>query len=124
MSFSWLPPACYDAELSYDFTYAYPNATAPNKWNWYEDLAATRPVPISRVEAGDYEALYVSWEYHLVHCVFMFKKLHRAVEQGLKIDGYIGNMGHTEHCGRTLLGDRTMDPASVNTMIRQKFPTC
>ena len=127
MSFSWLPAACYDTELSYNFTYAYPNVTTPTRWQWYEDEYGGKPVPLADVETGNYKKLYVTWEYHVVHCVFMWKKLHRAVNSGGRVDSYVGNLAHTEHCARILLDqDEDMGGGSdiVNTAIRMKFPTC
>ena len=128
MSFSWLPPACYDTELSYNFTYTYPNATTPTRWQWYEDKDGGKPVPLADVETGNYKRLYVTGEYHVVHCVFMWKKLHRAIVRGGKVDSYVGNLAHTEHCARILLDQEEEmgggGSAIVNTAITMKFPTC
>ena len=115
-SFSWLHRDCYDTDLveqflSYEF------------WEWFEDEDATVPIERQDVLEGKHKYLYVSWKYHLTHCTFMWKKLHRALLRRGAIDNYIGDLGHTEHCSRMLLTDG-MNRTSTNTIIRRKFTTC
>ena len=93
------------------------------QWHWYTDRRGSREVPYAEVQLGEHKELYVTWEYHLVHCVFMWKKLHRAVQNGWKVDNYLGNMGHTEHCGHMLLNEG-IGRGALETGIRQKFPAC
>lgn len=58
--------------------------------------------------------LYVTDEYHIVHCVYMWRKLHRGLEveskelepgssEGAWIDSYTSNFMHTHHCTDVLL---------------------
>lgn len=123
MSFSHLPSRCYDAELTSEFL-------SHRNWTWYlspHDVEST--VSQAEVLTGRYPELYVSMEYHVLHCTYMWKKLHRAVSRGGPIDGYIGRYEHTEHCammieeamGLASSGDRFV---AVNTVITAKWPTC
>ena len=118
ISFSWFPPACYDAQLSQDFD----DITT---WEWFLDPNATQPVSHESAMTGEYSGLYVNWEYHIRHCTAMWLKMHRAVLGGGKaaIDSYIGELTHTRHCGDMLL---TRDPPldALNTIILLKFPHC
>ncbi|KAI0129732.1 hypothetical protein BJ170DRAFT_617380 [Xylariales sp. AK1849] len=116
MSSSWLPDACYDEELMHEFE-------ALQAWHWYRDPSGTQPVPTKEVLRGDMDRLFVSFEYHRAHCVFMWKKLHRALAAGQLVDSYIGNYDHTSHCGHMLMmGNESLD--SLNTQIVRKFPAC
>lgn len=119
ISFCWLPDACYDEELSTTFD----NITT---WEWFLDPNRTQPIAHEEAMTGEYTGLYVNWEYHLRHCTFMWKKLHRAVLGTGKsaIDGYIGPLAHTEHCSEMLLQDRDVGFDAINTIILVKFPDC
>ncbi|OJJ47404.1 hypothetical protein ASPZODRAFT_16085 [Penicilliopsis zonata CBS 506.65] len=113
MSFSWLPPRCYDVELSAEFLQR-------SDWEWYLDAKGMLPVPRETVLAGEHESLYVSWEYHLVHCTYAWRKMHRAVMMQVPLDGYIRQYAHTEHCERMLLR-QGVDWNTTNTIIQTKF---
>jgi len=116
VSFSWLPPACYDAVLVDDFL-------AVEPWEWFLDPLGTQPVLLEAVQRGEGSEMYVSWRYHIVHCVFMWQKLHRALDNGRVIDAYIGNYNHTSHCGHMLMMENEAK-AALSTIIRRKFVGC
>jgi len=118
MSFCWLPDACYDAELSDEFR--------AHNWEWFLDANQTESVPQAEALSGVHPRLFVNWEYHLKHCTYMWRKLHRAVlgKGNMAIDSYIGSYAHTRHCEHTLLTDREVGLAEVNTIIRVKYPDC
>lgn len=116
MSFSWLPEQCFDEDLINEFELI-------QDWHWYADAEGTKEVPKSQVLLGEAEGLFVSFAYHQAHCVFMWKKLHRAVENHRPIDGYIGNYSHTSHCSGILL-TQVGNFSALNTKIFRKFPSC
>jgi hypothetical protein len=95
-------------------------------WTWYLDGHGQQKADEVDVRNGIHKEVYVSWEYHLMHCTYMWRKMHRALLQDLdSLDGYIGNLGHTEHCGEMLLGGFETAPSQeTNTMIYAKFPAC
>ncbi|OKL57306.1 hypothetical protein UA08_07391 [Talaromyces atroroseus] len=117
ISFSWLPPACFDAQLVDDFL-------ATSKWQWYKDSETNTTIPVAEVYQGQHELLYVSWDYHFSHCTYMWAKLHRAVLYGYPIDGYIGNIHHTAHCSDLLLRQDDFRASGKTTMIFTKYPSC
>lgn len=119
MSFTWLPAKCFDEPLIEDFL-------GQRNWTWYLDGHGQQKANEADVRNGIHNEVYVSWEYHLMHCTYMWRKMHWAVLQGLdSLDGYIGNPAHTEHCGEMLLGGfETASPQVTNTMIYTKFPAC
>jgi hypothetical protein len=120
ISFCWLPARCYDAELSSSFDKLV-------QWEWYIDHNKTKPVPKAEALTGNFDGLYVSWEYHVQHCVYMWEKMHRALlgEGKRAVDGYIGSYSHTEHCGNMLLSrGKGFEFTNFNTRIRVKYPDC
>ena len=116
MSFSWLPPLCYDGELVEQFL-------GLQDWRWYADAGGKQPVPKEEVLAGQHPELFVSGEYHQFHCTYMWRKLHRAILGNGRVDSYIGNYHHTEHCEKMLTSPRRGGDA-LNTIIRSKFTSC
>lgn len=119
ISFCWLAPRCYDADLSSQFD----QITA---WEWYRDFNHTLPVTHEQIMTGRFTGLHVSLEYHLRHCTTTWEKMHRAFlgPNGPKaIDSYIASYEHTKHC-TMLLNDESMQLEAVNTMIVIKYPDC
>lgn len=123
MSFTWVPQECFNGPLMLDFL-------AQRNWTWYLDGQGQQQADETAVRNGAYNEVFVSWEYHLTHCVYMWQKMHHAILHGdpylESLDGYIGRIGHTEHCGQMLLGghDNSGSLQETNTMIYTKYPAC
>ena len=75
VSTCWLHPRCHDPELAMEFV-----ATVPMKW--YLDGDGTRELPLSEMMTGDHHLPWIVGEYHLQHCAFLWKKMHRAILSG------------------------------------------
>lgn len=119
ISFCWLPDRCYDKELSQGFD-------DMHTWEWFLDPNKTQPVSHEQAMTGEFDGLFVNWEYHLRHCTAMWEKMHRALigEGKLAVDGYIGSLNHTRHCSHMLLSDRDVSFEAINTIILVKYPDC
>lgn len=116
MSFSWLPAHCYDKDLTEDFL-------AAANWTWTTDEIGQEVVPFTEVSLGLHDELFVTWSFHLFHCAYAWRKLHRDLEAG-HVDSYLANIEHTHHCSQTLLEAAEYDHQSRNTIIRTKFVEC
>lgn len=116
VSFAWLPQRCFDRELAEQFL-------AQRNWRWYQDSNGTIPVQYESLRNGDYPELYVTQEYHMYHCTYMWRKMHRAILHGQPLDGYIGHFAHTSHC-ETMLLNHEAALNSTNTIIATKFVNC
>ncbi|EXJ54776.1 hypothetical protein A1O7_10117 [Cladophialophora yegresii CBS 114405] len=114
MSFTWSLSDCFDGELTDQFL-------SHAQWRWYSEEGTE--IDRESVLSGEYEYLFVSGEYHVVHCTFMWRKMHRALLRGRRIDSYLANYNHTEHCAHRL---QKQDAAQkdVNTVIVSKYPSC
>jgi hypothetical protein len=99
---------------------------ATSDWRWFRDPEGQEEVPPSLAATGRLDNLFVSMRYHVAHCVFMWRKLHRAMETGAMIDSYVGSMKHTVHCTRMILAaaNRTEHVVHLNTVIRLKYAKC
>lgn len=122
MSFAWLPARCFDSSLTAEFL-------ALREWEWFEaaDSGAAnisqRGVDISSVAKGAHDQLLVTQEYHLYHCTYMWRKMHRAIQREQPLDGYIGSMGHTDHCEHVLVTSET-PLYDTSTTIFLKYANC
>jgi hypothetical protein len=96
MSFAWLPTRCFDEELTNGFL-------ALRNWQWYLDADGVKSVDFSSVAGAAYDELYVTQEYHMYHCTYMWRKMHRASLAGKVLDGYIADLHHTAHCELEIL---------------------
>ena len=124
MSFSWLPPLCYDEELIATFL-------AIKPWHWYLRSStspsdeALQPVSFETVRQGGHEYMWVSREFHLFHCTYQWRKMHRAIMEGRPLDDYVGNYSHTEHCEHVLTKEvLELGLDVVDVQIQRKFVGC
>lgn len=116
MSFTWSQPACLDEELTEEFL-------ALKAWAWWVDAAGTEAVSREEVALGGHERLFVSWEYQLEQCVYLWKKMQRAVLKKAPLDSYTLDAEHTAQCAEMLL-DRQGPAEETNTVVVVKYPTC
>lgn len=117
MSWLWLPNECFDAELVEEFIQL-------RDWKWYthhRGLEEDR-VPVADVKTGMYDSLWAPQEYHMWHCTYMWKKMHRAILRHGPIDNDIARYNHTLHCEKMLLEPESL--AAVNTLVTAEFASC
>lgn len=116
MSFTWTKPACYDEYLASEFL-------SLQDWAWYHDAQGQYPANKTLVRLGLFDSLHVTWGYHQTHCVYMMRKMQRALVNKTPLDSYVNDQKHTRHClGR--LEIENVDKDKINTQIITKFPSC
>lgn len=96
ITFAWQMPKCYDAPLVDEFANWAP-------WTFWTDEHGNETVPLAEARKGDRE-LWLPWQYHVVHCTFVWRQMHRAYEAGW-IDEHSRSYHHTTHCQKMLLMD-------------------
>jgi hypothetical protein len=118
MSFHWVPPQCYDAEITEGFL-------AARNWSFYSKYHGTEEdiIPLETIREGHMSA-WVPWEYHPVHCTFQWRKMHRAYAAGNPLDSALGNYNHTLHCQEMLWRGAWYGRWVVNTKVERKFVSC
>ena len=88
ISYTWLPTACYDEELTGKFM-------GLKEWDYRTAANDGNVAPKKQVVTGDVELVYVSKEYLVHGCMYTWKKMHRAlISQGLQVGGAGGSGGH------------------------------
>ena len=67
--------------------------------------------------------VFTDWEWHLTHCVYIWRRMHRQLLSGGLVDGYLAQMEHTLHCGDKLL--KVVPPGwQMRTRVWVKYPSC
>lgn len=62
-------------------------------------LVGGRNMTLDEVWAGDYHYLTTTFDMHMAHCMFTFKRMHRVLlDRAAKMDSYSVDFGHTSHC--------------------------
>ena len=118
ISFTWDHPACYNAKLSNEFRQRF-------GFRYFADWEGAVEIPSAVVALGERD-LKSTWEQHLIHCVYVWRKFHYAYNSGQPIDTYIGSFNHTHHCGEQWI-EQVQTPhniSSIKTKILVKYPSC
>ena len=115
VTMSWVPPECYDATLDDEWN-------SFRNWTLFDDPSATNPLSTEQVKSGAYEMLYTDVEWHLNHCTYAWKKMHRAFLEKRPLDSPTWKYAHTKHCSRLLLAGLPRD--RISTTVERDFATC
>jgi hypothetical protein len=116
ISFAWTPSRCFDSDLMTDFT-------SLRNWTFFTSQNGTEAVPYESVALGEHDTLYVTQEFHMYHCTYMWRKMHRAVLAAVPLDGYIGNYHHTGHCEHQIM-QQARGAHEISTTIFTKYVSC
>jgi hypothetical protein len=117
LTFAWLPPACYDWNLTSEFI-------ALQDWEYYRLLpdGSFRQLSLINIMQSSDEVLYVSWEFHRQHCAYLWLKMHRAMLERRAIDGVSMMNIITGVCEGVMRSEREWNDTSVPGYIR--YPSC
>jgi hypothetical protein len=96
---AWLPPACRDDELYLQYKDLGPGING--SWSYYADKHAEKEISVEEVaQLGDAPAsiFYTTRKWHIIHCVFYWKKLHRSRRTGVIMEPRYDTESHIDHC--------------------------
>ncbi|KAG4435261.1 hypothetical protein IFR05_009257 [Cadophora sp. M221] len=88
---TWSPPQCHDQDLLDEML-------SQGSWTWFTDKEHTQEVSQDVAVAGDFWILYPLYDFHVAHCLHLWRKLHKAVLNKSGIDDDLWKYGHTDHC--------------------------
>ncbi|KJZ67938.1 hypothetical protein HIM_12674 [Hirsutella minnesotensis 3608] len=111
----WLPKGCYTDQDVADAEEMYRGRS-----DWYYRVDG-RNLTMDEVRSGHYHNFTCTWETHMAHCVYTWKRLHRALlNPESKIDAYTINYYHSEHCAHLSTGTAKHD----ENVLFAKYPVC
>lgn len=95
---AWLPPHCRDDELIEEFNHIGhgPNGT----WQYYSDWDKSKELSFDEVASlADYHGhFFVSHEWHVQHCTYVWRKLFRSQKTGVTLPNMMNTYSHISHC--------------------------
>ncbi|KAG4428226.1 hypothetical protein IFR05_016288 [Cadophora sp. M221] len=101
---AWLPPWCRDSELTHEFNHAGPGADG--EWTFYKDTDGNETMSLDEVgELGNHpgQPWFSTYEWHVLHCVYNWRKMFRARTLGTILEPYYDHEMHIIHCGEMFL---------------------
>jgi len=115
---AWLPPKCIDYELASEFA-------ALRPWHFFHDQNGTQPISNDPDTLGSQSGLiWTTNRWHVAHCLYMWKKLNRALVQGRQTDGEAIKKAHTDHCSMDILEIDTYDLDAMESILEVIYPPC
>ncbi|KAM0745435.1 hypothetical protein ACQRIT_000819 [Beauveria bassiana] len=109
----WTPDRCHDGELSAEFL-------AKRDWKFFAHANTTQPaLSAYDIVKGEWDNIYVDYEFQLFHCVYLWRKTQRATARDSILDGYTADPHVVNHCEATIL-DETFASPSTDFFIEEK----
>lgn len=115
---AWLPEHCRDDELTAEFERSGdgPNGT----WLYWADTKHTQVLTLDEVAVmADQPGMkfHMSNHWHVVHCIFYWRKEHRFRFNGKIVEPRSDNEAHIKHCGELILNPAygTIAGVALNT---------
>lgn len=75
--------------------------------DWYEDQNHTKLVSPDVALSGEFDRLWplthVGLDYHILHCLYLWRQLHAAVVKHRHVDLDLYSYEHTVHCTSVIL---------------------
>lgn len=96
MSSTWDWPECHDHELLQEMV-------AEQNLTWYLDKKHTQAISQDIAYSGNFTRLYPLMDFHISHCVYMWRKMHKAVLLQAPLDEELWSYEHTLHCSRLIM---------------------
>jgi hypothetical protein len=115
MASTWLRDECHDQALLDEML-------GEANWTWYLDQEHTKEVPQEVAYSGEFIKLYPLHDFHIAHCVYLWRKLHKAVIAKGPIDEDLYDYKHTHHCTKLIMAWH--EPRSTVTRTAPGFPIC
>lgn len=115
VGFAWLPERCSDRELATELL-------TKTNWTLYADPKGT--IKKSNEDfADDNSNTYLTTADHVLHCVFAWKRIHRALLAGNPYHSGL-SLDHTNHCAHIILQSLGQDPTRIETRALVIYPAC
>ncbi|KAM0542054.1 hypothetical protein ACHAPJ_012980 [Fusarium lateritium] len=115
---AWLPQSCLTESDAEDAEDLYKDR------NWHYTAASGHNLTMEELGAGDYVYFVTAFDWHVTHCMYVWKRLHRIMlDPTQELDSYTANYHHTNHCVKMIGGDAGGMKDS-GTKVFVKYPKC
>lgn len=115
---SWLPKNCLEDEDAEDELLMHKGR------DWPYTLDSGTNLTMDQLRKGDYHHFTTTFDWHVTHCMYVWKRLHRIMMNGTRgLDSYTANFHHTNHCVK-MIGGHPEGMKNSGTKIFVKYPVC
>lgn len=115
---SWLPKSCLTEADAEDAEDMYKDR------HWPYETASGQNLTMQELSAGDYGHFTTMFDWHVTHCMYVLKRLHRILLDPMQeLDSYTANYHHTSHCVK-MIGGYQEGMKDSGTKIFVKYPKC
>lgn len=118
LSVSFVPWQCADRELEAQFL-------AEGPWKYWADRHQTQELKQDELwkrPTMPNDSFHVTMHWHRLHCLYQWRKMHRALESGRRMDTSYKFYGHTLHCGAVFSDTRPGNATGGTVSIH--FDSC
>ncbi|OJD19291.1 hypothetical protein AJ78_00740 [Emergomyces pasteurianus Ep9510] len=115
INFSWQRADCWDETLYTRFLAQYTNI-----WHW--ETPGGDPVPLDEVLAGLHQALYTTWDFYIVHCLYVVEQAVR--KRQLLYDEWSPPHLHAKQCMLDLRDTGKHAPKTMMISVKMWYPAC
>ncbi|KUJ23685.1 uncharacterized protein LY89DRAFT_775951 [Mollisia scopiformis] len=119
MASRWYAPECFDKE-SFDAMMMEPGTN----FTWFSDFEHTIEVPAEIAQHGEFELLYPLYNFHKIHCLYLWRKMHHSLLNNLPLDDDLMEEDHTVHCTKNLLTWADPTVSEVASIAHAGRPFC
>ena len=115
---SWLPKSCLTEADAEDARDMYMGR------DWPYETDAGHNLTMEGLGKGDYGHFTTTFDWHVTHCMYVWKRLHRILlDPTQELDSYTANYHHTSHCVK-MIGGHPEGMKDSGTKIFVKYPKC
>lgn len=87
------------------------------------DAAHTKPATLDDAQLGK-QLMWPLHDYHVMHCLYQWRRLHLAIIENRHIDEHVYSYGHTLHCTRLIKDWRDELLHGSNRSTYSEFGEC
>jgi hypothetical protein len=128
LSYSWIPKDCRDRETDDEFReWLYSDERQLGPWPFFRDKGMKDRIPDANALSEWRRAVFTPQDEHIGHCIFLTRRLHRALDGRFRMDMRGRNLNHTIHCTNVVLNSTTRLPeeyATNRTHFKVTFEGC
>lgn len=118
---AWLPKSCLSEEDDADAKEMYEDR------DWVFRTDSGQNLTLEELAAGDYPHVWSVMDYHVTHCMYVLKRLHRVMlDPSQELDSYTASYHHTTHCVKMIgrPNGEMGETEELDTKIFVKYPKC
>lgn len=124
----WTPRECYDNETASEYeTWLLSSSPYYAPFPYFLDEHGKEKLQNKQAMSEHEGFIWTTVQEHVTHCVFIERRLHRAVQGKFKLDRRMSRFAHTYHCSEVVLdqlGERKRNLTEISTAFGVTYETC